>query len=437
MEKVKLFRSKKLSAVLTLRIGMLLIALNLIATVMMAFVAGSGMNDKQDAFLNQTIMNAQKQVEQFVEKYISVTEFLAGGVSIQSVMQSGKESSSLAESSEFPALIKTLQRSMEDFPDILGIGFGSLMEDYLYTQRGERLDVRLSSREYYETAKEHTFVTEPYVDSYTGELCVSVTTPVKNGSSAVGAKQFTKKLDVAANNLANINTHGFHPKTAAFSQLVQYNLNDSAEAQTELQAGAGARLTRTWTDFSTSGMVRTDSEYDYAIQDDNAFFMLQDPESGEISFTRDGHFHRAEREDGFYLMTDSGKMVLDQNQMPLKAEVTDVERLQEEMEDGWEESYDDIEDEEEEEKPVVGVYTFENPSRLVSLGDNEYIPADEGMEAVLKTDASLVTGALESSGTDMAKEMVHIIESQQAFRYALKMVTVSDEIETTVNSLRG
>lgn len=186
MEKVKLFRSKKLSAVLTLRIGMLLIALNLIATVMMAFVAGSGMNDKQDAFLNQTIMNAQKQVEQFVEKYISVTEFLAGGVSIQSVMQSGKESSSLAESSEFPALIKTLQRSMEDFPDILGIGFGSLMEDYLYTQRGERLDVRLSSREYYETAKEHTFVTEPYVDSYTGELCVSVTTPVKNGSSVLG-----------------------------------------------------------------------------------------------------------------------------------------------------------------------------------------------------------------------------------------------------------
>ena len=115
MEKVKLFRSKKLSAVLTLRIGMLLIALNLIATVMMAFVAGSGMNDKQDAFLNQTIMNAQKQVEQFVEKYISVTEFLAGGVSIQSVMQSGKESSSLAESSEFPALIKTLHGGLSGY----------------------------------------------------------------------------------------------------------------------------------------------------------------------------------------------------------------------------------------------------------------------------------------------------------------------------------
>ena len=64
---MKRLRSKKLSAVLTVRIGVLLIALNLIATVMMAFVTGSGMNGKQDDFLNQTAMNAQKQVEQFIE----------------------------------------------------------------------------------------------------------------------------------------------------------------------------------------------------------------------------------------------------------------------------------------------------------------------------------------------------------------------------------
>lgn len=253
-------------------------------------------------------------------------------------------------------------------------------------------------------------------------------------TSAVGAKQFTKKLDIAANNLANINTHGYQPKTAAFSQLVQYNLNDSENAETELQAGAGSSLVRTWTDFSASGVSQTGSEYDYAILESNAFFMLQDPTTGAISYTRDGHFHRAEREDGFYLMTDNGKLVLDQNQEPLKAEVVDVEKLQQESEDGWEDTADDTEDED---KPVIGVYTFENPSRLISTGSNEYVPQDAGAEAVLKKNASLASGALESSGTDMAKEMVHIIESQRAFSYALKMVTVSDEIETTVNSLRG
>ena len=39
--------------------------------------------------------------------------------------------------------------------------------------------------------------------------------------------------------------------------------------------------------------------------------MIQDPTSGEITYTRNGHFHRGEREDGFYLTTEDGKLVLD------------------------------------------------------------------------------------------------------------------------------
>lgn len=250
-------------------------------------------------------------------------------------------------------------------------------------------------------------------------------------TSAAGAKQFTKKLDVAANNLANINTQGYQPKTIAFSQLVQYNLNDTEGAAAELQAGAGVKADRTWTDFSTASIAQTGEKFDYAIVDSNAFFMIQDPETEAVSFTRDGHFHRGERDGEFYLMTASGKLVLDQNGEPLKADVTDVEKLQEDAEEDW----DDEEDQED--RPVVGVYTFQNPSRLISKGNNEYVPQDEGAEAFLAEHASLMNGALESSGTDMAKEMVHIMESQRAFSYALKMVAVSDEIEVTVNSLRG
>ncbi len=70
---------------------------------------------------------------------------------------------------------------------------------------------------------------------------------------------------------------------------------------------------------------------DYAILEPNAFFMVQDPATGAVSYTRDGQFHRAEREDGFYLMTGSGKLVLDQNREPLKAEVPDVDKIQAEM----------------------------------------------------------------------------------------------------------
>lgn len=254
---------------------------------------------------------------------------------------------------------------------------------------------------------------------------------------ALGAGNCTKKLNVISNNLANVNNHGFKPKNLAFSELIAYNLNDSPEAVTELQAGAGMKVQGTTTGFDVSALTRTDAPFDYAIAEPNAFFMVQDQETGRITYTRDGQFHRGQKEDGYYLMTEDGKLVLDQNQEPLEADVTDVEKLQAEMEDeDYEEDEDDDEDDEEE-KPRIGIYTFENPSRLLSVGNNEYIPADEGVEAIPLERARAVQGALESSGTDIAKEMTHLIECQRAFTYALRMVTTSDEVTSTINSLRG
>ena len=135
---------------------------------------------------------------------------------------------------------------------------------------------------------------------------------------------------------------------------------------------------------------------------------------------------------------NDGKLVLDQNRQPLKLEVTDVEKLQEESESEDDDYDTDDTDstEDDTDLPKVSVYTFSNPSRLLSVGDNEYKTQD-GMEASLKSDAALQKGALENSGTDMAKEMVHVIECQRAFSYAVKMITTSDDIEGTINSLRG
>lgn len=255
---------------------------------------------------------------------------------------------------------------------------------------------------------------------------------------ALGAGSCSSKISVIANNLANINNNGFKPKTAVFSNLIRYNLNDSPEAETELHSGAGMKVQRTYTSFDPAGMTQTGSPFDYAISEPNAFFMVQDPATGAVSYTRNGHFYRAEREDGFYLMTDSGKMVLDQNRSPLKAGVEDVERLLAEMsEEGYEAEEEYQTEAEDEDRPRISLYTFANPSRLISVGDNEYVPGDEGAEPILLENPLMTPGALENSGTDMAKEMTKLIECQRAFTYALRMVTTSDEIEGTINTLRG
>lgn len=257
---------------------------------------------------------------------------------------------------------------------------------------------------------------------------------------ALGANNCTKKLSVVSNNLANINTVGYKPKNLTFSELVSYNLNDSEDAVTELQAGAGMREQGTVTTFDAAGAAQTGGKYDYAIMEPNAFFMLRDPQSGAISYTRNGHFYKSTLEDEngeHYLFSESGKLVLDQNQEPLTAETVDIEKLRAELNgEDYEEDDEDDEDEDED-APKVSVYTFENPSRLLSIGNGEFVPADEGVEATLVENPYMEQGALENSGTDMSREMVRLIECQRAFSYALKMVTTSDEVEATINTLRG
>ena len=277
-------------------------------------------------------------------------------------------------------------------------------------------------------------------------------------TGAVGANAANKKLSVASNNLANVNTNGFKAQEASFMELINYNLNDSREATTNLHAGAGARVARTPVNFSTSGFAATGSLNDFAIGQDNAFFMIQDPATGDITYTRDGHFHistenRAPEGDDetgakCFLVTQEGKYVLDQFGKPVEAEnVPDMEKLlrdsakimgSEDAEEEEEETTDEDEDSTEE-KPHLAVYTLPHPSRLLLEGANEYRIADGDTlnTPVVLNKPVLQQGYLETSGTDMAQEMTRVIEGQRAFAYALRMVTTSDEIEGTINQLRN
>ena len=103
-------------------------------------------------------------------------------------------------------------------------------------------------------------------------------------TGALGAGTCMAKMGVLSNNLANINNHGFKPKTAAFTDLLQFNLNDSEDATTELQAGNGVRMQRTYTSFETSALTATNSELDYAILDNNQFFSAESGDQGDYLY---------------------------------------------------------------------------------------------------------------------------------------------------------
>ena len=255
---------------------------------------------------------------------------------------------------------------------------------------------------------------------------------------ALGADASQKKMGVISNNLANINNTAFKPKNAIFSDLINYNLNDSPEAKTDLQAEAGTAVVRTNTEYSPAAFHTTGQPNDYAIGNANAFFKLQDPSSGEITYTRNGHVHAGEMPDGkFYLFTESGKHVLDENGKKMLADDTALKAIEAAGQTGGNTA--NANNVTEEVKQKIGVYTINYPSRLVNKGDNELAirPGDQNNKDSVIQNPILESGTLESSGTDMAKEMTRLIESQRAFTYALKMVQTSDEVEGTINQLRG
>ena len=255
---------------------------------------------------------------------------------------------------------------------------------------------------------------------------------------ALGADASQKKMGVISNNLANINNTAFKPKNAIFSELINYNLNDSPEAKTDLQAGAGTTVVRTNTEYSPAAFHTTGQPNDYAIGNATAFFKLQHPSSGEITYTRNGHFHAGEMPDGkFYLFTESGKHVLDENGKKMLADDTALKAIEAAGQTGGNTA--NANNATEEVKQKIGVYTINYPSRLVNKGDNELAirPGDQNNKDSVIQNPILESGTLESSGTDMAKEMTRLIESQRAFTYALKMVQTSDEVEGTINQLRG
>lgn len=249
-------------------------------------------------------------------------------------------------------------------------------------------------------------------------------------TAALGAGSQQEKLNVIANNLANVNTYAFKPKSMVFSTLVSYDLNRGAAAGKSLKTDAGMRVQRTDTDYTNEGFIETGAIYDYAIIGDG-YFMVQDPQTDEVSYTRNGHFSLINDDDTYYLYTDSGKRVLDREGSPYEVDIKRVTEDEEEEED------EDDEDDDEDDGPKIGVYQFAHPSQLVSAGEGEYKPMEGVTPEVVENNYILLNKHLEMSGTDMPKEISQMIISQRAYSYALKMVTTSDEIENTINTLRA
>ncbi|MEB3245126.1 MAG: flagellar hook-basal body protein [Vampirovibrionales bacterium] len=117
--------------------------------------------------------------------------------------------------------------------------------------------------------------------------------------------------DVMANNVANMNTNAFKRSMVSFQtfpDLMIQRVSGSAESgkQNSQNIGSiatGSKIYTTQFDFSQGDLYTTGNAFHIAIQGD-AFFNVRDPNTDEITFTRNGSL---DRDSEGYLATLSGQ----------------------------------------------------------------------------------------------------------------------------------
>lgn len=233
-------------------------------------------------------------------------------------------------------------------------------------------------------------------------------------ASATGMLFTQQGLNVASNNIANLNTTGYKGLRASFSDVL-YTI--PREQTPEVQIGHGAYLAKTDLSLSTGALTQTGGALDFALPN-AGFFAVED--GGEVAYTRDGSFHLTQVEDHWELVNGDGSFVLDYEGNHI---VVPFEEDTQEMDANAV-------------AQLIGVYTFENPYGLSAGGGNTFLQTDASGEATPAEELVKLSGALESSNVDLAGEMIKVLEAQRAYQLNARVLQTADEFQRIANTLR-
>ena len=178
-------------------------------------------------------------------------------------------------------------------------------------------------------------------------------------------------------------------------------------------------------------LFRSGRDFDYAI-DGDGFFALYDPATEEISFTRDGSFYMSQ----FFIPPAEDAVPEKDGEEPQPTEVWRLSDNQGRCVLNPQGHLIVIDPEPRGAPLELGVFDYAIREGLQHADSSRFLATERNGQLYLGT-GQVKQGLLEMSNTDMAQEFIKVIESQRAYSYALKMVLTSDEIETTINGLRG
>ncbi len=262
-------------------------------------------------------------------------------------------------------------------------------------------------------------------------------------AAASGMRAQDQKLNVLANNLANINTVGFKRSRANFEDLLYQQKREPGVPNADdemiphgIQVGMGVRLSGTQLNFEPGPLEVTDKPLDWAVLGDG-FFQVRTTEGGNevIAYTRAGNFVRNAQ--GLLVLANTiGSILEPPITIPEEAPTRSVEVSP----DGrvfvtlpgqiYREQVGQIE-----------LARFVNAEGLRQKGENLFTATDASGEPISGTPTEDALGeiadrTLELSNVDPVRELVDLIFAQRAFELNSQSLQSADETLQIVGNLR-
>ena len=259
-------------------------------------------------------------------------------------------------------------------------------------------------------------------------------------TGAAGMLTQMTKMDVVANNLANVDQTGFKTDGTifkSFPEMLLRRIDDDGVVKFPLgsydkmpvvgRIGTGVEVNEIFTDHKQGGLKQTENTFDFAI-DGQGFFTVETDRG--LRYTRNGSFlidkdNFLVTKDGYKVMGENGYLQVQKNNFTVNenGEVMVNQdlvnnKVVSETQNGWE-------------NPAVidrfKIVNFRELRQLKKEGNSFYKETEFSGPATTPTDMPKIRqGFLELANTNIVKEMVDMIEVQRAYEANSKSVTTHD-----------
>lgn len=233
--------------------------------------------------------------------------------------------------------------------------------------------------------------------------------------SAEGAAAQAQRLDVIANNLANVETAGFKQDVptfqARFAEAIQEGFARPGNGSIN-DIGGGVKIIDVSTDYSMGQLKRTGKDLDFAITG-TGFFQIQGDDD-KAYLTRAGDFQLDN--EGRLVTQNGNRPVLDQS----GSEIQLAPGLPWSVStDGFISQAGTV--------YALGMHDPQSIDQLIKVGNNLYQPLGE-IRALELEERSIRQGYLEMSGANPIRQMMAMIETTRAFEANSRMIQSQDSI---------